>query len=54
MRLKCIFLLAFLSVASPAFAGDLPVPGPDAGIGLGAMALLGLGYAAMRKFIRGR
>ncbi len=30
---------------SPAYAGILAAPGPEAGVGLGALAALGLGYA---------
>ena len=45
-----IFFAATLTAfaASPAFAG-VPVPGPEAGIGLASMALAGVGYVWLRK-----
>ena len=51
MRLAVFFSLAAL--ASPAWA-TVPVPGPDTGIGLGAMALMGIGYAVLRKMRHNR
>lgn len=36
-------------VAVPASAGTPPVPGPVAGIGIGAVVLLGFGYRALRN-----
>jgi hypothetical protein len=38
--------------ATPAFAGCI-VPAPVAGVGLGALVILGLGYRALRKRIDG-
>ena len=45
--------LVTLLAASPAFAGDLiPSPAPVMGAGIGALALMGVGYFAIRR--RGR
>jgi len=45
--------LALLSSASPVFAGDVrPVPAPIAGIGIGAVLLMGLGYRALKSRIK--
>ncbi len=33
---------------SPAWAGVVAVPGPEAGVGIGALAALGAAYAWMR------
>ncbi len=38
-----------LTEAAPAFAGITPTPAPIAGIGLGAVALIGLGYRALKR-----
>jgi hypothetical protein len=44
--------IALLSAASPAFAGDaVTVPAPVAGIGVGAILLIGLGYRALKSRI---
>jgi hypothetical protein len=52
MRLYWITFAAAAAVtASPAFAGTLPAPAPVAGIGLGAVLLVGLGYRALRRRI---
>ena len=46
-----VFATAFATVlASPAWAGSV-TPGPEAGIGLGAMALVGAGYVALRRWM---
>jgi hypothetical protein len=42
--------LAVLASASPAFAGNT-VPAPIAGVGIGAVALIGLGYRALKRRI---
>jgi hypothetical protein len=39
-----------LVVATPAWAGA-PIPAPVAGVGIGALALLALGYRSLRKRI---
>ena len=44
------FGLALLACASPAFAGQ-PVPAPIAGIGIGAVVLVGIGYRALKSRI---
>lgn len=44
--------LALLWSASPAFAGINPVPAPIAGVGIGAVVLVGLGYRALKGRIR--
>ena len=44
--------IVLLMMASPAFAGVIePVPAPIAGVGIGAIALLGLGYRALKRRI---
>ena len=42
--------LAMLCVASPAFASDV-VPAPVAGVGIGAILLVGAGYRALKRRI---
>jgi hypothetical protein len=41
--------LAILFAADPALAGFVPVPAPVMGAGIGALALLGIGYAVIRQ-----
>ena len=43
--------LAMLSMASPVFAGVRVVPAPVAGVGIGAVLLIGLGYRALNSRI---
>jgi hypothetical protein len=45
--------LVLLTAASPAFAGDVvaATPAPVVGIGIGAIALIGLGYRALKRRI---
>jgi len=44
--------LVLLCAASPAFAGDgQPVPAPIAGVGIGAVMLVGMGYRALKRRI---
>ncbi|GAC1433505.1 MAG: hypothetical protein NVSMB6_31050 [Burkholderiaceae bacterium] len=38
-----------LFAADPAFAGFLPTPAPVMGAGIGALALLGIGYVTIRQ-----
>jgi hypothetical protein len=47
-------LIACLSaaIASPALAGTPNTPAPIAGIGLGAVVLVGIGYRALKGRIR--
>ena len=47
------FAVVLASLAAPAFAGDavVPVPGPVAGVGVGAVLLIGLGYKALKNRI---
>ena len=46
-------ILGLASVVSvPAFAGAL-APAPLAGVGIGALVVLGIGYRALRKRIDG-
>ena len=47
---KVIFGLAMLGAATPAFAGN-PVPAPIAGVGIGAVVLVGIGYRALKSRI---
>jgi hypothetical protein len=49
---KVILGLAMLGAASPAFAGvEQPVPAPIAGVGIGAVLLVGAGYRALKRRI---
>ena len=48
---KLAFGIALLSAAAPAFAGE-PTPAPVAGVGIGAVLLVGLGYRALKSRIR--
>jgi hypothetical protein len=49
-RIEKIALCAVLaSTASPAFATEVGAPAPVAGIGIGAVALIGLGYRALKR-----
>jgi hypothetical protein len=43
-----VFGLAVLGSSSPAFAGTAQVPAPVAGVGIGAVVLIGLGYRALK------
>lgn len=54
MRISTIgFGLAALVIASPAFAGVVSTaPGPEAGIGIGALAALGVSYSYLRNRMR--
>lgn len=47
---KLLFTMAMLGAASPAFAGRV-VPAPVAGVGIGAIFLIGLGYRAIKSRI---
>ena len=40
--------LALAGVASPALAGPAQLPAPVAGVGVGAVLLIGLGYRALK------
>lgn len=48
MKLKMALFASLLSVATAAIAGSI-VPSPEIGAGLGAMALIGAGYAYLRR-----
>lgn len=48
MRLKTALFAAFATMATPAFAGSA-VPSPEIGAGIAAMALIGAGYAYLRR-----
>ena len=52
-RIEKISLAAALSaLASPALAGPLaPTPAPIAGVGIGAVVLIGIGYRALKNRI---
>lgn len=49
MRTKMAFLAIGLMMPTAAWAGTVPTPGPEAGVGLGALAALALGYAALKR-----
>ena len=46
---KIAFGLALVVSASPVFAGTAPVPAPVAGVGIGAVLLVGAGYKALKS-----
>lgn len=48
MKLKLVMFTGFAAIATPAFAGA-SVPSPEIGAGLGAMTLIGVGYAYLRR-----
>jgi hypothetical protein len=49
---KLVFAGTLLALAEPAFAGTVTqVPAPIVGVGLGAVALIGLGYRALKSRI---
>lgn len=49
---KIVFAGALLALADPALAGQLrQTPAPIAGLGIGAVALIGLGYRALKSRI---
>lgn len=49
MRTRLFFAAAIAAVpAAPAFASVAVAPGPEAGAGLAALAVLGAGYTWMR------
>jgi len=47
-----VFGLALVALSTPAFAGVAPSPAPIAGVGLGAVLLVGVGYRALKKRVR--
>ena len=47
---KIVFAGALLLAASPAFAAEV-VPAPVAGVGIGAILLIGAGYRALKRRI---
>jgi hypothetical protein len=51
-RIETISLgLVMIGLASPAFAGAAAVPAPIAGVGIGAVVLIGMGYRALKSRI---
>jgi len=49
---KIMIGLALVAAATPAFAGGAaPVPAPLAGVGIGAVLLVGVGYRALKRRI---
>jgi hypothetical protein len=47
---KISFAVLLVGLAGPAFASaPVPVPGPIAGVGIGAVVLLGFGYRALKR-----
>ena len=45
---KLAFGVLLAATASPAFAGTV-VPAPVAGVGIGAVLLIGIGYRALKR-----
>jgi hypothetical protein len=48
---KILFGMAMLSSAAPVFAGGRVAPAPVAGVGIGAVLLIGVGYRALKSRI---
>ena len=48
MKLHIALFASLAAVSAPAFAG-LTVPSPEIGAGLAAMAVIGAGYAFLRR-----
>ena len=49
VALNAVAFCALAAITSPAFAGTVVTPAPVAGIGIGAVALLGMGYRALKR-----
>ena len=49
MKLKLALFASIAAVSAPAFAGVVPVPSPEIGAGIAAMAVIGAGYAFLRR-----
>ena len=48
MKLKVALFASFAALSTPALAGSV-VPSPEIGAGLAAMAVIGAGYAFLRR-----
>ena len=51
-RIACLATISLAALVDPAFAGFNAAPGPIAGIGWPALALIGGAYWVARKLIR--
>jgi hypothetical protein len=52
-RLEMISLgIVLATLSTPALAGGNPAPAPIAGVGIGAVVLVGMGYRALKNRIR--
>ena len=52
-RLETISLgIVLATLSTPALAGGNPAPAPIAGVGIGAVVLVGMGYRALKNLIR--
>jgi hypothetical protein len=49
---KISFGIVLAALASPALAGEPGAPAPIAGVGIGAVLLVGIGYRALKNRIR--
>ena len=49
VALNIVAFGALVAFASPAFAGSPATPAPIAGVGIGAIALIGMGYRALKR-----
>lgn len=49
---KISFALALIATGAPAVAGTPGAPAPVAGIGIGAVLLMGVGYRALKNRIK--
>jgi hypothetical protein len=45
---KIVFCAVLACASSPAFAGPAAAPAPIAGVGIGAVVLVGIGYRALK------
>jgi hypothetical protein len=54
VQVFCLTTIGLAVLMEPAFAGQLPSPGPIAGIGLPAVALIGGAYWVGRNLFAGK
>ena len=54
VRAICLAAIGLGVLVAPAFAGEVPAPGPIAGVGMPALALVGGAYWLGRKLFAGK
>jgi len=54
VRATCLAAIGLGVLVAPAFAGEVPAPGPIAGVGMPALALVGSAYWLGRKLFAGK